>query len=273
MAPRTASIPDAAVALVRVSTDEQDLGLAAQRHAIEQAAVRHGLRVLDIIEEAGVSGGAKIEKRGGLLTAVAAVPKGGVLLVAKLDRIARDKFVSAWVEKELAVKGARIVSAAGEGAAGDADNEEPAQLLMRSMVQLFAEYERALIKARTKAALAAKRRRGEKLGGHPPIGFKVEHDGEVKRLAPCPDGLRTLRLVGQLAATKHPTKGRPLSLREIGKQLVAAGHLPPAGGQWHAKTIATAVAAATKHQKLIAAVVGAIETVVSKEARIKGRRR
>jgi DNA invertase Pin-like site-specific DNA recombinase len=273
MAPRTASIPDAAIGLVRVSTDEQagsGLGLAAQRHAIEQVAAAQGLQLLRVVEEAGVSGGAPIEKRDGLLEAIDAVPKGGVLLVAKLDRIARDQFVAAWVEKQLAVKGARIVSAAGEGTG---EGDELGNLILRRVTELFAEYERRLIKVRTKAALAAKRRRGEKLGGHPPIGFKVEHDGEVKRLVPCPDGLRTLRLVGQLAATKHPTKGRPLSLREIGKQLVSAGHLPAAGGQWHAKTIATAVVAATKHQKLIDAVLGAVEHVESKEARIKQRRR
>jgi DNA invertase Pin-like site-specific DNA recombinase len=267
MAPRTASIPDAAVALVRVSTDEQansGLGLEAQRYAIEHVAVRQGLRVVEMIEEAGVSGGAPIEKRDGLLAAVDAVPKGGVLLVAKLDRIARDPFVTAWVEKELAVKGARVVSAAGEGT--DTDGDELGQLLLRRVTQLFAEYERRLVKVRTRAALAAKRRRGEKLGGRVPIGFKVEHDGDLKRLVPCREGMATLRRVVQLA-------DQQLSLRAIGKQLVSEGHLPAGGGQWHAKTIADAVAAGRRHAALLTAVLGAVEHVESKERRIKQRRR
>jgi len=81
----------AAVGLIRVSTDEQadsGLGLAAQRHAIQEAADRLGLRLVQVVEEAGVSGGREVSKRTGLLEAVDAVPRGGVLLVAKRDRVA-----------------------------------------------------------------------------------------------------------------------------------------------------------------------------------------
>ena len=47
----------------------------------------------------------------------------------------------------------------------------PEGRLVRGVLDLFAEYERAMIKARTKAALAAKRRRGERTGGIP-LGFR-----------------------------------------------------------------------------------------------------
>ena len=43
---------------------------------------------------------------------------------------------------------------------------------MRRMVDAFAEYERLIIGARTKAALQVKKRKGERVG-HIPYGFKL----------------------------------------------------------------------------------------------------
>jgi DNA invertase Pin-like site-specific DNA recombinase len=56
--------------------------------------------------------------------------------------------------------GGRILSAAGEREGDDPDSK-----LMRTMIETFAEYERALIKARTRSALAIKAAQGEKVGG------------------------------------------------------------------------------------------------------------
>lgn len=50
-----------------------------------------------------------------------------------------------WIEKEVKKRGARIISAAGEGT----ESDDPGQILMRRMVDAFAEYERAIIKRRT----------------------------------------------------------------------------------------------------------------------------
>lgn len=240
MSPRTPTTPDAAVGLIRVSTEEQadsGLGLEAQRHALHEAAKRMGLQLLRVVEEAGVSGGAAIEKRLGLLEAIDAVPKGGVLLVAKLDRVARDKFVSAWVEKELAVRDARVVSAAGEGT--DPDGDELGNLILRRVTEMFAEYERALIRVRTKAALAAKKRKGEKLGGRVPMGFSVEqtHADGPKLLVPNPREQAVMREAAAL-------RSGGLSLRKVGTALEAAGHRPRSAKRWHAKVIRGMVAAA-----------------------------
>lgn len=245
MSPRIQNAPDHAIGLVRVSTDEQadsGLGLEAQRHALKEAAEKMGLRLVRVIEEAGISGGAPIDKRHGLLEAVDAVPKGGVLLVAKVDRIGRERFVQAWVEKELAVKRARVVSAAGEGT--DPEGDELGNLILRRVTEMFAEYERALIRVRTKAALAAKRRRGEKLGGRVPFGFAVEQDGDgPKRLVPESREQAAMTLASQLRRD-----GR--SLRQVGAALEEAGHRPRDAKRWHAKVVRDMLA---KFQELDAA--------------------
>ena len=235
MSPRTPTQATTAIGLIRVSTDEQadsGLGLKAQRRALAEAAERLGLQLVQVFEEAGVSGGAPIEKRAGLLQAVDAVPKGGVLLVAKLDRLGRDRFVQAWVEKELKVRGARVVSAAGEGTDTD---DDIGGLILRRVTEMFAEVEREQIKVRTKVALAAKRRRGEKLGGTVPLGFDVEQDSNgTKRLVPSKRDQNALALMRTLHAKGY-------SLRAIGAELHKRGHKTKRGGKWHAKVIRSAL--------------------------------
>jgi DNA invertase Pin-like site-specific DNA recombinase len=76
------------------------------------------------------------------------------------------------IEAAVARQGAKIISAAGEGT----DNEDPSSILMRRMIDAFGEYERLIIKARTKAALHAKKLRNERIG-HIPFGNRLAANG------------------------------------------------------------------------------------------------
>jgi DNA invertase Pin-like site-specific DNA recombinase len=125
--------------------------------------------------DAGTSGALGIEDRPILLDAVAALPRGDVLLVAKRDRLGRDVITVAMIERLVAKRGARVDSAAGEGT----DSDDPAAMLMRRLIDGFAEYERALIAACTRTALGAKRRRGERVSGIIPFGFRLAGDGRT----------------------------------------------------------------------------------------------
>lgn len=141
-----------------MSTSEQagsGLGLEAQGSAIAASAGRLGLTVAATFTDAGVSGGLPLEQRPALLAAMDALSKGDTLVVAKRDRLGRDVLNVALIERLAARKGARIVSAAGEGS----EDDGPTSILMRQIIDSFAQYERALIRARTKAALSAKRAR------------------------------------------------------------------------------------------------------------------
>lgn len=96
----------------------------------------------------------------------------GVLMVAKRDRLARDVVLAAMAEQLVARPGARVVSADGEG---------PAEALMRTMIDAFAQYERAPIRQRTKAALAVKKARGLRTGGVP-YGMQLAAGGKTLEL-------------------------------------------------------------------------------------------
>ena len=210
------------IGYTRVSTDEQansGLGLEAQRHAIEAAL---GTPAAFYSDE-GFSGSSP--RRPGLLAALEALQAGDVLAVAKRDRLARDVYLSAWIEKEAKRRRARIVSVAGEGT----ESDDPAAVLLRHLVDAFAEYERALIGARTAAAMGAKKLRGEFCGGSVPFGFRLAEDGRT--LEPEPVELETVALVREL-------RGRGLSLRAIGAELEARGIRTKTGGTtWFAQTV------------------------------------
>jgi len=156
-----------AVAYIRVSTEEQHLGPEAQLAAIEQWAARQGVTLVAIHRDIGVSGATPLADCKGLMAALEdlRVHAAGLLVVAKRDRLARDVMKSAMAEARAEALGARIVSAAGEG-----DGTDPAAKLMRTIIDAFAEYERLIIGARTKAALAVKKTKAERIGGIP-YGF------------------------------------------------------------------------------------------------------
>ena len=131
-----------AIGYRRVSTAEQagsGLGLDAQQTAITAGAARLGFPLMDTFTDAGLSGGLPLEQRPGLLAALDAVRKGDVLIVAKRDRLGRDVLNVSLIQKLVERKGARIVSAAGEGS----DDDGPTSILMRQIIDAFGQYERA----------------------------------------------------------------------------------------------------------------------------------
>jgi len=162
-----------AVAYLRVSTDRQELGPEAQRAQIEAWAAREGVAVAAWCVDVGVSGATPVTGRPGLCDALLELRKhgAGVLVVAKRDRVARDVVVAATVERCTQQAGARLVSADGTG-----NGDSPADAFMRTVIDGAAAYERGLIRARTKAALAAKAAKGERVG-EVPYGFKLAADG------------------------------------------------------------------------------------------------
>ena len=188
-----------AVAYIRVSTDEQHLGPEAQLAAIELWASRQGITLVAIHRDIGVSGATPLADCTGLMAALEdlGVHGASTLIVSKRDRLARDVMKAAMVEARAEALGARVTSTAGEG-----DGTDPSAKLMRQIVDAFAEYERALIGARTKAALAAKKVKGERIGGIP-YGFS-DVDG---KLVANEDERTIIRLAKELSSNGVSMRG------------------------------------------------------------------
>jgi len=156
-----------------------------------QAARRRGWDVIGVYKDEGISGASAIAKRPGLIEALRDLPKGGALLVAKRDRLARDTFLMAWIDKEAKRSRCRVVSVAGEGT----ESDEPGALLMRRLVDAFAEYERAVISARTKAAMRHQQCNGHQVGGRAPYGWESDPDrpGHLRKHPGQQEGLTQIK--------------------------------------------------------------------------------
>ena len=216
-----------AIGYLRVSKGDQELGIDAQRDAIEKWCARNGAELVAEFTDQGVSGGAPLHKRLALLQAIAALTDKAVLVVAKRDRLTRDLVIGAVIEHRVQRKRAAVRSADGVG-----NGDTPEAGMMRGIVDLFAQYERAIISSRTKAALAVKKSRGEKTGGDVPFGYRVLH-GQLKPVASEQAAIRHAR---QLRATG-------LSLRKVAVKLADLGFAPRKGGPFHPQQVSNMLAA------------------------------
>jgi len=142
---------------------------------IEDWARREGVEVVAWHVEQGVKGATPLEQRTGLLDAIADVGRFGVgrLVVARRDRLARDVVTAGLVERLVERAGGRVCSTDGMSEA-----EGPEGVLLRGIADLFAVFERLLIASRTRAALQAKKAKGERTGMIP-FGFSVAADGKI----------------------------------------------------------------------------------------------
>lgn len=247
--------PAVAIAYLRASTDEQQLGLDTQRAAIERWAVAQGVRIAVFEVDEGISGGAPLEKRAGLQRALAHLRKfnAGRLLIAKRDRLARDVVIAATVEHAVIAEGACLFSVDGIG-----NGSEPTDMLMRTVVNGVAQFEKAIIRNRIKDALALKKSRLERVGGIP-WGFQLSRDGKhaVRKkdgqrrcnptcvgclnLEPNEDELETARIVRRLVenglqyrkivralaeAGRFNRRGKIFGLKQIFLMMAGSSHAP-----------------------------------------------
>lgn len=225
MAKRIPGRPEIAIGYLRVSTEDQNLGIEAQRAAIVAWAMRNQVAIVAWHVDQGVSGSATLEERPGLMAALVSVREhdAGAILVAKRDRIARDVVVAVTVERAAASAGAQLVSVDGTG-----NGDSPADEFMRTIIYGAAQYERALIRARTKAALAAKKAQG-RCAGEVPFGYRklesgmLEENEEEQRIIRRVRELRALgvslrAVAAKLAAEKLQSRaGKPLALTQVAR--------------------------------------------------------
>ena len=203
-----------AVIYLRVSTDDQSLGIEAQRSACEQYCTKHNIDMVSEHVDEGITGALPPEERPALMAALGALKKGYILLIAKRDRVARCKKAVCLIETAVETKKARIISTIDEGTWSD-DANDPMAFMMRSMADTFSQFERLTIKSRTKAALAVKKSKGERVG-HIPFGCRLATDGIHLELDENEQNI--IRLMRKLQESG-------MSIREIADELNKQKHL------------------------------------------------
>jgi DNA invertase Pin-like site-specific DNA recombinase len=211
-----------AVAYCRVSTTRQGksgLGIEAQRAAVQRFAEAEGIEIIaEHVEVETGKGTDALDRRPELAAALARARKAKCpILVAKLDRLSRDvHFISGLMAHRVAF----IVAELG----ADCDP------FMLHLYAALAEKERVLISQRTKAALAAKKAAGAKLG-NPRAAETVGKAHAANRAAADQFAANVLPIVRTIQATGIS------SFTGIAEALNVRGIRTARGGAWHASTV------------------------------------
>ncbi len=217
------------MAYYRVSTDKQGqsgLGLDAQRAAVELHARSVGAEV--VAEFQDVESGRKADRTGLAAALATCRAKRATLLIAKLDRLARSvAFISNLMEGGVDFVAADMPSV---------------NRLTVHVLAAVAEHEREMISQRTKAALAAAKVRGIKLGnprlpatGTLAAALQPSTLGGQARAASAQ--ARALKTYG--AAVQTARAAGALSLGDYAQALQAARLPAPRGGdRWSRPSVA-----------------------------------
>jgi DNA invertase Pin-like site-specific DNA recombinase len=212
-----------AVVYLRVSTERQGrsgLGLEAQREIVATFATREGIELVgEFVEVETGKGADALDRRPQLASALAQARRLKCpVVVAKLDRLSRDvHFISGLMTHRTPF----IVAELG----ADADP------FMLHLYAALAEKERKLISERTKAALAAKKAQGVRLGNRTNLA--------EARLRAAASSIRSADTFATnvLPIIKQVRSAGATSLRSIAEALNARGVRTARGGRWEAATV------------------------------------
>ena len=207
------------ISYLRVSTARQGasgLGLEAQRRAVSDYL--NGGRWELAVEVVEVESGGKDDRPKLAEAMTLCRVHNATLVIAKLDRLSRDAHFLLGLQKA----GVRFVAA---------DMPEANEMVVGIMA-VVAQAERKMISSRTKAALAAAKARGVKLGGaRGNLNAEVSHKGREASLAARQD--KAKGRAGDLAPVLAQLRQDGItSLRSVSAALNERGIPTARGGQW-----------------------------------------
>lgn len=220
-----------ALAYLRVSGAGQvdGDGFPRQQAAIRRFAELRGYEVVREFEDPGVSGTTELTVRPGLTALLEHVRRGvaAVVIVEKVDRLARHMLASETILLQLHRAGARVLDAEGNDLAADDVNDDPQRVFFRQILVAAAQMDRRMIVTKLKAAKDRIRKETGRCEGAKPYGF-YEHE------RPWLEYMRRLALGVGTKGKRRPT------VREITRQLNSEG-VPTRSGKPWSSTVVTRI--------------------------------
>lgn len=142
----------AAFAYLRVSGRGQvgGDGFPRQLGAVGLYAAANGLKIRKVFQEEGVSGTKELENRPALQELLAAIASTDVkvVIIEKLDRLARDLMVQETIIGDLRKRGIELVSVAEP----DLCSDDPSRKLVRQIFGAISEYDKAMVVLKLRGA-------------------------------------------------------------------------------------------------------------------------
>lgn len=219
------------VGYLRVSSTNPNDTAASQRAEIKAWAKANGHKVVAWFEDSGVSGTTDLAERPGLTAALEALrppPEANGLVVARLDRLARQLHIQESVLQTVWLAGGHVYSAdAGEVLQDDPD--DPMRTFVRQIVGCVAQLDRALTVKKLRNGKAKKVQAGGYAHGGPPYGWRAE-GGELVKVEAEQKALKLMRSLRTAGS----------SYRTICQELEQQGFTTKRGGsRWLPATVRT----------------------------------
>lgn len=199
-------------------------GLIRQESTCRQWAKVNGYEIAGVYCEEGVSG--TLEDRPALARLMVDLELNGhgvkTVLIEKLDRLARDLMVQEAIVRDFQRQGFEIISAL-EGP--DLCSNDPSRKLVRQVFGAIAEYDKAMLVLKLRAARERMKAKTGRCEGRKPYGETPEEQQVIRRI-------RAMR-----RTRKGGAKG--MTLQGICDKLNGEGLSPKDGGQWQPAQVHT----------------------------------
>lgn len=184
-------------------------GFTRQLKAIKEYASAHDIKIVNVYREEGVSGTKESVDRPAWSELMTALHSNGVkvVIVEKLDRLARDLMVQETIVADMRKHGFELVSVAEP----DLMANDPTRILVRQMMGAVAQYEKSQIVLKLRGARMRKRAKEGRCEGRKPYGFYEGEGATLERVkALRTEGLGYDRIAVRLNEERVPTRtGRP----------------------------------------------------------------
>lgn len=216
-----------AIGYARVSTDRQknERTIELQTVEINNYCLVNKIHLVETFKDDGVSGANEIENRIGLPDLFNFLEHNKdiqIVIIYKLDRLARDLYIQEHIIKQLDKLNVQLVSTKEK----DLESNDPMRKGFRQFMGLISEMEKGFIRMRLSAGRNRKALQGGYAGGGVPLGYEIKGG----QLVVSDDDSPTVKLVFRL-------KKRKMTLGQIAKYLTE-NNIPTAkGGKWYRATV------------------------------------
>ena len=210
------------VLYARISVEKRngtvDVSLDNQIATGQRYAALNGYTVIGEYRE--IQSAKKATNRPQFMEAIALAKKEkAILFLHAMSRGFRSTVDAITISQELEKSGANLVSHSE-----NIETQTPSGKLFFTMISAMSQFEREMIASRTKDALQHKKRKGEKLGGRMPYGFRKNHNSA--KLTPIKSEQKVIKRILNLRV-------EGLSLRRICEALGREKITSKLGGEWH----------------------------------------
>ena len=198
--------------------------LKRQQAAVKAFAKGAGYELVDEFYDPAVSGADAIDERPGFAAMLKRIAGNGVrvILVETANRFARDLIVQETGWRFLQGLGVTLIAVDSPDSFLD---KTPTAVLIRQVLGAVAQFEKAALVAKLKAARERKKREIGKCGGRRSVAVANP---------------ATVALAKKLA--RYPVNGRRRSLRDVAAELETAGNLTSKGTAYGAAAVARMIA-------------------------------